>query len=72
MLFHEIYGSYFNIVAEVLKEAASGTLDDKRLYAIIREKGFAESAVSIPSALKSGEWPLLTTDMKTPLSHCLS
>jgi len=69
MLFHEIYGSYFNVVAEVLTDACENTLTDKRLYEIIRDKGFGESALSIPVALKSGEWPLLTNGMKTPIKH---
>ena len=69
MLFHEIYGSYFNVAAEVLREACNNRLDDKRFYAIIREKGFGESSIGIPSALKGGDWSLLTADMKTPVKY---
>ena len=69
MLFHEIYGIYYNVIAEVLNEACDNALTDKRLYEIIREKGFGESAFSIPIALKSGAWPLLTSGMKTPIKH---
>jgi len=69
MLFHEIYGSYFSIVSGVLKEACDNTLTDKRLYEIICEKGFGESMLGIPAALKGGEWPLLTPDMKTPVKR---
>jgi|GEM_PF-4043270 len=38
MLFNEIYGSYYNVVAAVLREAVSGELTDARLNAIIHEK----------------------------------
>lgn len=69
MLFHEIYGSYFNIVAKVLKEACNNSLDDKRLYGIVRENGFGETSLEIPAALKNGDWLLLTPDMKTPIKH---
>lgn len=69
MLFNEIYGSYFNVVAEVLKEACNNTLNDRRLNEIIRAKGFAESAIGIPAALKNGGWTLLTPDMRTPVKH---
>jgi hypothetical protein len=69
MLFHEIYGSYFNVAAEVLKEACANTLTDKRFYEIIRKKGFGESALGIPALLKGGEWSLLTSDMRTPVKH---
>lgn len=65
MLFSEIYGSYFNVVAAVLHEAICGTLTDKRLTDIIREKAFGESLLTIPAELKSGAWPLLDTSFKT-------
>ena len=68
MLFHEIYGSYFNTVAEVLSEACNGTLTDKRLHEIVRSKAFDESVLEIPYALKN-DWSLLTDDMKTPVKH---
>ena len=69
MLFHEIYGSYFNVVAAVLAEASDGCLTDQRMTALVREKAFAESALSIPVALKSGDWPLLEANMRTVIRH---
>ncbi len=69
MPFSEVYGSYFNVVAEILKEAVSGALTDRRLTEIIMEKAFAESVFSIPHALKSGEWPLLDEKLNTQLRH---
>ena len=69
MLFHEIYGSYFNVVAAVLAEASEGCLTDQRMTALVREKAFAESALSIPAALKSGDWPLLEADQRTVIRH---
>lgn len=59
MLFSEIYGSYFNVVAAILAEAASGSLTGGRLTGLIQEKAFAESVLTIPAALKNGDWPLL-------------
>lgn len=59
MLFSEIYGSYFNVVAAVLSEAEENTLTAGKLTAIVQEKAFAESVLSIPAALQSGAWPLL-------------
>lgn len=69
MLFSEIYGSYFNVVAAVLAEAADGTLTANRMTAIVQEKAFAESTLSIPAALKSENWPLLDSDLKSALQH---
>lgn len=67
MLFSEIYGSYFNVVAAVLTEAAEETLTAGKLTAIVQEKSFAESVLSIPAALQSGAWPLLDSDFHTIL-----
>lgn len=69
MLFSEIYGSYFNVVAAVLSEAVRGELNRQRLTALVREKAFAESALTIPAALTGGSWPLLKSDCKTVIRH---
>ena len=69
MLFNEVYGSYFNVVAAVLNEAATGNLSDKRLTEIVREKAFAESVLTIPASLKSKNWPLIDDALRTPIRH---
>lgn len=69
MLFSEIYGCYFRVVAAILEEAVSGTLTAQRLTKVVQEKAFAESVLSIPTALKNGDWPLLDTENHTPLHH---
>lgn len=69
ILFSEVYGSYFNVVAKVLEQAIDGTLTDKSLYEIVNKNAFSESILSIPTALKSGEWRLITPDYKTPIKH---
>ena len=69
MLFSEIYGTYFNTVAGILKEAVNGTLTQRRMYEIIDEKGFGESMIRIPEALSSREWPLVSEDWSAPLKH---
>ncbi len=67
MLFSEIYGSYFNVVAAVLTEAGEETLTAGKLTAIVQEKAFAESVLSIPAALQSDAWPLLDSNFHTVL-----
>jgi len=69
MLFSEIYGSYFNVVAAVLAEASAGCLTDKRMTALIQDKAFAESSLSIPAALKKEAWPFLDRDQHTVIQH---
>ena len=67
MLFDEIYGNYYNAVAEILSAAVKGNLTEQKMYEIIGRRAFSESTLSIPGALASGEWPLLTEGMGTPL-----
>ena len=69
MLFSEIYGSYFNVIAAVLAEASEGCLTERRITDLVQEKAFAESALSIPAALKQEAWPLLDQDMNTVIRH---
>lgn len=69
MLFSEVYGTYYNVIADVLSEAVSGTLTQERLYEIVQEKAFGESTLTIPANLRNGTWLLLTEDLKTPLRH---
>jgi len=69
MLFNELYGSYFNVLADVLSQAVEGNLTEEKLYLAVQDKGFEESALTIPTALKEQTWPLVTEDYKTPLKH---
>ena len=64
-----LLGSYFNVVAGILKEALQGDLSDRRLTQIVREKAFTESTISIPAALKDVSWPLLKSDMTSVIKH---
>ncbi|MEG2677170.1 MAG: WYL domain-containing protein [Oscillospiraceae bacterium] len=69
MLFDEIYGSYYNVVAAILAEAVAGELAGSRINDIIREKAFGESMLTIPVLLRDGSWPLLTHENTTPLKR---
>lgn len=69
MLFSEIYGSYFNVIAAVLAEASEGCLTERRMTNLIQSKAFAESTLSIPAALKKESWPLLNDDLSTVIQH---
>ena len=67
MLFHEIYGSYYQVTACVLREAAKGALTRERLTALIRHHAFSESLLSIPQGLEGEKWRLLRRDLTTPI-----
>jgi len=69
MLFSEVYGTYYNVLAKLLEQAVDGNLTQESMNAIIREKGFEESILTIPEALESEVWPLIKEDCTTPLEH---
>ena len=69
MLFNEVYGSYYNVIAGILSEAVRGELSKERIRKIIEEKGYLESSISIPKALEKGKWPLIRKDYTTPVRH---
>lgn len=54
MLFSEVYGTYYHVLAQILDHAVEGDLTQERLLQIIREQGFEESILTIPQALESG------------------
>ena len=69
MLFSEVYGTYYNVIAELLNKAVDGELTREDMLDIVREKGFEESVLTIPEVLESQTWPLITKDYGTPLKH---
>lgn len=69
MIFNEVYGSYYNVIAEVLAEAVKGTLTKEQLSEITTRKAFGESIVTIPDALLKQKWPLIDENFDTPLNH---
>ncbi len=69
MLFSEVYGTYFQILSELLRRAVEGELTRADMEAVIRERGYEESILAIPPNLDSGAWPLLRPDLTTPLRH---
>lgn len=69
MLFHEIYGCYYESVARIIDQAINGTLNEKIMHSIIQETSFSESFLTIEPALKNHQWPLLCNDMHTPVKH---
>lgn len=69
MIFNEVYGSYYNVVAEILSEAVKGTLTKEQLNEITKRKAFGESIVTIPNALMKQKWPLIDEKFETPLLY---
>ncbi len=69
MVFHEIYGRYYQTVARILREAADHPLDQGQINEIIRETAFEESSLNIPKALGQDRWQLLREDGSSILKN---
>lgn len=69
MLFSEIYGAYYQCVAEILKIAVKRPVTSEDIRKITKKYAFAESLFVIESAFKSGRWALLKPDGTTPLKN---
>lgn len=69
MIFSELYSTYYNTVAEILKVACDHPLKQNELRQIISEKAFGESVLQIEPALMNEQWQLLCSDGKTPINH---
>lgn len=69
MIFNEIYGCYYNAVAEILKLAVKNELTEKAIREIVRKKAFSESFLTVVPAMKNEKWQLLHKDLSTPLQH---
>lgn len=69
MLFHEVYGTYYQAVAKILTKAVQGDLSQKDISGIVQKYAFAESWGSLTEALLSGDWPFLDEDMATELLY---
>lgn len=69
MVFHELYGSYYQAVARILTRAVRGDLDKKTVAQLVQENAFGESWSSLTDALLSGQWPFLDDLMETELIY---
>lgn len=72
MLFHEIYGTYYQVVSAILTEAVDRTLTRKRLNDLVQEMAFGESSLTIPAKLQQQKWQLLRKDYTTPIQRAPS
>lgn len=59
MLFSEVYGTYYNTMAKILKKALNEQLSADGIYSCIMENAYSESVVPITDAIKKEKWQLL-------------
>lgn len=69
MIFSELYSTYYNTVAAILKAAVAHPLQTNELRRIVEEHAFGESVLHIPSALAEERWQLIKPDGTTPLKN---
>lgn len=71
--FSEIYGCYYEIVAQILAGADMNAVSKQEILDITERLGFAESALTIPDKLFSDQWAFLdkteTGDYISRLDH---
>lgn len=69
MLFHEVYGTYYQAVSKILAKAMQGNLSRKDISQIVQKYAFAESWSSLTGSLLNGDWPFLDEDLGTELIY---
>lgn len=69
MIFSELYGAYYNTVADILKSAVKHPLQKNELREIIEKNAFGESILNIEPAVTEERWQLIRDDGTTPLKH---
>ncbi len=69
MIFSELYSTYYNTVARILKAATEHPLQKNELRSIVEKYAFEESILSIEPALMEERWQLLNPDGSTALKH---
>lgn len=72
--FSEIYGCYYRIVAEILARSKMDTISRQEIMDITERFGFAESLLTVPNKLLSGQWSFLEkvaeNEYTSRLGHC--
>lgn len=69
MIFNEIYSVYYNTVAKIIETAFCSNVSEKDLQQCVLKEAFSDSVLTILPALKSGKWPLLSSDLTPVLLH---
>lgn len=67
MIFSELYSTYYQTVAAILKAAIDHPVEATEMRHIVEEHAFGESMLHILPAIEEQRWQLITPDGKTPL-----
>lgn len=69
MMFSELYGAYYNAVANILKSAVNHSVSKDEIRAIAEKYAFEESVYNVESSLADEKWQLLKNDGTTPIER---
>lgn len=69
MIFSELYSVYYNTVAKIIEASFDPNTTERDLQRCVVDEAFSESVLTILPALKTGKWPLLTSDLSPVLRH---
>ena len=69
MIFSELYGAYYKVMAKIIDTAIDDPLKKGELYEIIQEHAFGESVLAIEKSVTEEKWQLVHRDGTTPLKH---
>jgi len=69
MIFSEIYGAYYNAVADIISLALTRNVTARDICRSAEKYAFAESGQAILSAVKEGRWRFLSPDGSTVLKN---
>ena len=69
MIFHELYGCYYQAVARMIRLAEKGALTRSQMKEICGETAFPESWYEIIPAIRDQRWQLILPDGSTPVRH---
>lgn len=69
MIFHELYGCYYQAVAEMIRLAQKDELTRSEMKEICDSIAFPESYFEIIPAIRQQRWQLIEQDYSTPVIH---
>ena len=69
MIFHEIYGCYYQAVAQMIRAAIRHELTEQKMKEICDAVAFPESFLEILPPIQEQHWQLIKPDLTTPLQH---
>ena len=67
MIFSEIYGIYYQVVAKIIQAALEEPVTTKQIRSIVSQNAFGESVLNIEPSLYEDKWQILLADGRTPI-----